>query len=514
VRIAHRETWLPTLTAGCTAAASYGSLMITEFRGFRDFGTIGSVGMVFCWIATYLTLPSILAVMERIAPIKGKVPGGPPSSFDKAVGPISRSLARLRRVTSSGIAFGKPFAALVPLAPRAVCTVGIALAVVGLVATVDYVRKDPMEYNMEKLRNREDSRAADSERNLKSEAITRYVGSAGMAILVDRPDQVAALRDALYARRDAAPDDKKPFKRLYALQDLVPPDQAAKIPLLLELEDRVVRAHNKGLIKDDDWKNIQPYLPPKDLKPFDIADLPMAAARMFTEADGTRGRIVYIEPTRHDLVDDAHYLLRWADAYRETKLPDGAVIKGSGRAVIYADMFAAVIDDVPPAVLFSFGATLLVVIVAFRAGRAALAVLAALLVGVGWMAGLLVAAKVKLNFLNFIALPITFGIGVDYAVNIVERYVREGAGGAVSAVANTGGAVILCSMTTTLGYLALLNSVNEAVKSMGAAAVLGEISCLLAAVIVLPAGLWWLDRNLPKGARSTLSLHPPRPARG
>src|SRR5262249_38694042 len=34
VRIAHRETWLPTLTAGCTAAASYGSLMITEFRGF------------------------------------------------------------------------------------------------------------------------------------------------------------------------------------------------------------------------------------------------------------------------------------------------------------------------------------------------------------------------------------------------------------------------------------------------------------------------------------------------
>src|SRR5262249_18578270 len=155
-------------------------------------------------------------------------------------------------------------------------------------------------------------------------------------------------------------------------------------------------------------------------------------------------------------------------------------------AVIYADMWAAVVDDVPPAVLFSFGATMLVVIIAFRAGRAAVAVLGALLVGVGWMAGLLVAARVKLNFLNFIALPITFGIGVDYAVNIVERYVREGAGGVVSAVRNTGGAVILCSLTTTLGYLALINSMNEAVKSLGAAAVLGEISCLLAAVIVLP----------------------------
>ena len=506
VRIAHRETWLPTLTAGCAAAASYGSLMITEFRGFRDFGLIGSVGMVVCWTATYLTLPSILAVMERIAPIKAKPAGAPPSSIDVALGPI----AKLRRMTRSGIAFGKPFAALIPIAPRAITIIGVGLALAGMVATVFYVRSDPMEYDMKKLRNKETTRTGDQALSSKAERITKYVGASGMAILVDRPEQVDALRDELYKRRDAAPADKKPFKRVYALQDLVPGDQATKIPLLLKMKDRVVRAHKRGIIPEDDWKKLEAYLPPDDLKPFDIADLPVAAARMFTETDGTRGRIVYIEPTKPDLVDDAHYLLRWADSYRETKLPDGAKIKGSGRAVIYADMWAAVIEDVPPAVFFSLGATVLVVIVAFRAGRAALAVIAALLVGVGWMLGLLVLAKVKLHFLNFIALPITFGIGVDYAVNIVERYVREGAGGAVSAVANTGGAVILCSMTTTLGYLALLKSMNEGVSAMGAAAVLGEVACLLAAVIVLPAALWWLDRDLPKGARSTLSLHPPR----
>ena len=506
VRIAHRETWLPTLTAGCAAAASYGSLMITEFRGFRDFGMIGSVGMVLCWSATYLTLPSILAVMERIAPIRGRAPGAPSSSVGTAFGFI----ARLRRATRSGIAFGKPFAALVPLAPRAIFVGGIALALLGLAGTIVYVRHDPMEYDMRKLRNKETARAEDSARTHKAESITRYVGASGMAILVNRPEQVAMLREELYKRRDAAPPDKKPFKEIYALQDFVPPDQAAKIPTLLKIKDRVVRAHKRGIIPEEDWNKIEDYLPPDDLKPFGIPDLPLGMARMFTETDGTRGRIVYISPTRDDLVEDARYLLRWADSYRETKLSDGSVIKGSGRAVIYADMWAAVIDDVPPAVLFSFGATMLVVLIAFRAGRAAVAVIGALLVGIAWMVGLLVAARVRLNFLNFIALPITFGIGVDYAVNIVERYVREGAGGAVAAVANTGGAVILCSMTTTLGYLALLNSMNEAVKSMGAAAVLGEISCLLAAVIVLPAGLVWVDRNLPKGARSTLSLHPPR----
>jgi hypothetical protein len=299
---------------------------------------------------------------------------------------------------------------------------------------------------------------------------------------------------------------------VYALQDFVPSEQATKIPILLEIKDRVVRAHKRGLIPEEDWNNLKDYLPADDLKPFDLAELPVGMARMFTETDGTRGRIVYIEPTRPDMVDDAHYLLRWADSYRETKLPDGSKIVGSGRAVIYADMWAAIISDVPPAVLFSFAATVLVVIIAFRAGRASIAVLGALLVGVGWMAGLLVLLNVKLQFLNFIALPITFGIGVDYAVNIVQRYTREGAGGALVAVRETGGAVILCSMTTTLGYLALVRSMNYAVRSLGIAAVLGEISCLLAAVLVLPAGLLWLDRNLPKGAQSTLSLRPGRPS--
>jgi predicted RND superfamily exporter protein len=505
VRIAHRETWLPTLTAAATAAASYGSLMITEFRGFRDFGLIGSIGMVLCWIGTYMTLPSILTLMERIAPIRGRAHGAPPSSDRPGL------LSRMRRITRAGVAFGKPFAALVPLAPRAVASIGTGLAVIGLVATVFYVHADPMEYDLRKLRNSIAARAAEGNVTEQAEKITGFVGAAGMAILVDRPDQVAPLRDALYRVRDAAPPDKKPFEGVHALQDFVPSDQAAKIPILQHIKAKVLKAERRGMIKEADWKQIEDALPPDDLKPFGIADLPDGMARAFTETDGTRGRIVYISPTENETTDDAHYLLRWADSYRETTLPDGSVIRGSGRAVIYADMWAAVIDDVPPAVLFSFAATLLVVIIAFRAGRAAFAVIGALLVGVGWMAGLLVLMKVKLNFLNFIALPITFGIGVDYAVNIVERYVREGAGGAVSAVRNTGGAVILCSMTTTLGYLALIGSMNEGVKSLGAAAVLGEISCLLAAVIVLPAGLWWLDKNLPKGARSTLSVKKARP---
>ncbi len=512
VRIAHRGTWLPTLTAGLAASASYGSLMITQFRGFRDFGLIGSYGLMVCWIATYWVLPSILTIIERIAPIKNLAPASAsPSSLRVAVGWIGK----LRRLTRSGVSFGKPFAALVPKAPRLVFFLGTGLAIVGITATVLYVRRgESMEYNLKNLRNDESARAEEIKLTTLAEGITGFVGASGMAILVDKPEQVAPLREELYRRRDAAPADKKPFKDVHALQDFVPSDQAAKLPIIADIREKVLWARKKKLISEADWKDMEDLVPPADLKAFGMEELPAGIARIFTETDGTRGRIVYISPTRDDMVDDANYLFRWADSFRETKLPDGSLIRGSGRAIIYADMWAAVVADVPPAVLFSFGATVLVCFIAFRFGRASLAVIGALLVGIGWMGGLLVAMKVKLNFLNFVALPITFGIGVDYAVNIVERYVREGAGGAAAAVKETGGAVILCSLTTTLGYLALVSSMNYAVRSMGLAAVLGEISCLLAAVIVLPAGLHLLDRNLPKGARSTLSIHPPRPTHG
>ncbi|MFT3766728.1 MAG: MMPL family transporter [Minicystis sp.] len=482
IRVAHHETWLATLTACAAAAAAYVSLTVTEFRGFRDFGLIGGVGMLLCWIATYWTMPAILVVLERLMPLEREKGG---------------AIARFR--DTFGNSFGKPFAWIVARAPRTITVVGLALAVVGVVALVRYVQADPMEWDMNNLRNQRTSRA-DEERNKKfADDITGYVGSDAMAILVDRTDQVAPLRQVLHGRRDAA-KGQKPFKDLHALEDFVPAQQAEKIPILLAIKDKVVRAHKRGIIKDEDWAKIKDHLPPDDLKPFGMMDLPADAARAFTETDGTRGRIVYISPTDPNLTEDARYLLRWADAYREAKLPDGSVILGSGRAVIYADMWEAVIAAIPLAVSFSFLATLLVILVAFRGRAAAFIVMGALLVGIAWLGGLFTLLGVRLNFLNFIALPITFGVGVDYAVNVVQRYVTEGSGGALTAVEETGGAVILCSMTTTLGYLALKSSMNLAVRSLGIAAVLGEVCCLLAAVLVLPAALIWWDQRKAKAA--------------
>jgi predicted RND superfamily exporter protein len=488
---AHKETIVATFAAVATSSASFASLTVTGFRGFRELGQVGAIGLLLCWTAMVVCLPALLAVTERLAPI----------AFDQKAG----LLARIR--ASWAGAFGKPFAWLVPKAPRAIATIGVALALAGLVGLVVYVESDPMEYDLGHLRNDREARATEEHYKKLAPDITGYVGADGMAMLVDRTDQVGPLRDALYKIRDAAPADQKPFSMLFALEDLVPKDQEKKIPVLLDIAKKLTKMHKRHGIDDAAWAKVERFIPPADLQPFAMADLPEGMARNFTETDGTRGRIVYIVPTAGDKTEDARYLLRWAASYRETKLPDGSVVLGSGRAVIYADRWSAVLSAVPIAALASIVAVVMVVVISFRRGRSTLYVLAALAVGVGWMAGTLVLFKLKLNFLNFVAIPITFGIGVEYAVNIVYRYEREGRGGAIKAMRETGGAVVLCSMTTILGYVALAGSMNFAIRSLGYVAVLGEICTLLAAMLVLPAALVWIDK--PKIVTEKAGAKPP-----
>ena len=106
-------------------------------------------------------------------------------------------------------------------------------------------------------------------------------------------------------------------------------------------------------------------------------------------------------------------------------------------------------------------------------------------------------AKVHVTFLNFIALPITFGIGAEYALNVVTRYREER--NVARAVISTGAAVALCSWTTIVGYGSLLAASNQALNGFGLMAIIGEVACLAAAIVALPAFLFWRQRPSVRG---------------
>jgi predicted RND superfamily exporter protein len=488
VRIAHLETWLATLAASGAATAAYCSLAVTDFRGFKHFGVIGGTGMLLCWLATYCFLPSILALAEKVLPIK------PPKGI----------IARVRGV------YGKPFAFVAGRYPRAVTVVALLVTAGAGVLSYRYVADDPMEYDMDNIDNDELEKVPASRRlDRIVDAIVGRDGQDGLAIATDRLDQVLPLEQKLIERRDAAPEGHKPFEDVVTIFDLLPKDQARKVELTREAYSYLERAHRKGFLEEKDWKKISERIDEDKIRVVGIEDLPEKMARPFSEADGTRGRLVYITPARGRSIWDGRYLIEWADSFRRTELPDGSVVKGSGRSVIYADMILAVVEDIPKALIASLVFTLLIVGFAFRARRAALWVIGAVLMGLVWTVAILAVYKstwpwddqglklvaLKLNFLNFVALPITIGVGADYAVNVMHRYRLAGSQAMLRVMVETGGAVILCSLTTMLGYSALTLSVNAAIQSFGVAAAAGEICCVLSGVLVLPAALVWLARR-------------------
>jgi hypothetical protein len=55
--------------------------------------------------------------------------------------------------------------------------------------------------------------------------------------------------------------------------------------------------------------------------------------------------------------------------------------------------------------------------------------------------------------------------------------------------------VAVCSWTTIVGYGSLLAARNRALQGFGAMAILGELACISAAILALPAILLWLGRR-------------------
>jgi predicted RND superfamily exporter protein len=471
---AHRETHVATLAAAAAAMVAYGSLALTNFRGFKHFGAIGGMGMALCWLSTYLTLPALLAVTERLRPMFGRAPSW-------------RSKAR-------GF-YGYPFVWLAERAPRTIAVFGLLSGVLTIAISVRYFVDDPMQYNLRKVLSSKAQRQTEAGALAgHADDIVGRAGQDGRAIVVDRTDQVEPLVTALMKRRDAVPANLKPFEKVVTVFDVLPKDQPKKLELLSEIRDRVDRGHKRGFVSDQDYAKINDYIP-AELAPIAIADLPEGIVRPFIDHEGKRGRIVYIVPTVGQSVYDARYLQRWANAFRETRLPNGDVIYGSGDPVIFADVLQSIREEAPKAVLLSFLGTLTVIFIAFRGNKNGLIALSVLIIGLSWLVAFLWWQDIKLNFLNFVALPISIGVGADYALNIMKRRELTDEADLSKALVETGGAVVLCSLTTVLGYVALMFSMNGATESFGLSAAAGEATTLLAAVLFLPAILFWMKER-------------------
>ncbi|HEY7726580.1 MAG TPA: MMPL family transporter [Anaeromyxobacteraceae bacterium] len=459
--VAWSRTAAATFVASFAAALSYACLAATDFRGFSQFGLIGGTGMALCWATAYLLLPSLLAWLDAGRPV------GPAPRRHRLLGAWSAALARRHG--------------------RALRVGSLALAALAAAGVLAY-RGDPVEYDLSKLRAARSARSGAQYWGARvdevfREYLTPIVVHARTAAELDRV--VAELERA---RAALGPAD--PLREVRTVASLVPPDQEAKLPRLARLRDSLGDARLARL--DPATRALALRLrPPVDLRPVTLADVPAALRLPLVERDGTVGRVALAFPRKVGLLNPQE-MQGMTALVRDAVARAGASAQPVGQALLFVDIATAILRDGPVAAALSLAAVVALVALALRRLAPVAQVAGSLLLGVAWLVGAAAWAGVKLNFLNFVVLPITFGIGVDYAVNIVQRFRADGEGSLERVLGETGGAVALCSLTTVIGYASLLVADNRALRGFGLLASLGEVSCVAAGLLALPA---WLLRG-------------------
>ncbi len=474
------------LVGACVAAIAYGSVGVTRFRGFSQFGAIGFCGMLMVWLSMIPVVPALLSLRERLQPRLPPMLRDRPSRFGPggAGGPLAKKLERLtaRR-------------------PRIILAAAAILAALAAARLPSFLR-DPWEYDFDKLGSRSSKVGGAGEWSNVADKVFGGKGNvAGAMMFVDRPDQTAAAKRQILANDRSDPQGPL-IAEIVTVRSLLPGTEAEQ-RRKLELIERIRSRLKPGFVaalKPDERDEVRRLLPPAGLRPIGPEDLPRLLRSRFEERNGVLGAVFYVKYRDEVSLSEGHNLLRIARATDNVRLPDGTVVLTASRATVFAEIIRSLERDGPLATAVSLAAVVAVVIVATRSLRGATVVLASLLLSVLLTLGGAAWMGEKLNFLNFIALPITFGIGCEYPFNVYDRS-RLLAGNIGAALLRVGGAVALCSYTTVIGYSSLLLADLQALRSFGWLAVSGELTCLLGALLVVPALLHvWKPA---RGSRST-----------
>lgn len=458
-----KATWLATFAASAAAAVSYGSLGTVSFRGFNQFAFMGFFGMLLCWIATYGFMPPLIALQERLWPF--------------------RDLSQPRRRIVGWIA--GPFAQAVLRRPVVPVALTALLAGGSIWASVEFAR-DPIQYDFRKLGSRSGERKGAGYWDKHLDAVLQSYQTPSV-VLTDSPEQAQAVAAAVQKEKDAEGANST-IESVLTLQRFLPVDQPRKLELLREIFGLLDKRPRSELPPD-----VRRLRERTRLEPVSLSDVPERLTQPFVEKDGRKGRIVLVYPTLTTNASNGRAQMMHTNAVRDIALKADPSARIAGQVVLTTDIVQAITSDGVFTGILSFVAVALLTVLVMRSLRDAAWVVGSLSLGVLWMGGAMFLFSLKFNFVNFAVLAITFGIGVDYAVNLYQRY-RQ-AGSVEEALATSGGAVALCSVTTIIGYATLLIADNQAVQSFGLTAVIGEITCLSAALFALPAVLSLRDRR-------------------
>ena len=188
-----------------------------------------------------------------------------------------------------------------------------------------------------------------------------------------------------------------------------------------------------------------------------IEDLPAIYRNSYISKDNKY--LMSVIPTRNP----------WKGEFRDiyTSQIKTVTDKGTGMLLAADQLTIMAESDGRKTAFLALGAIFIILLLDFR--NLKLTVLTILPLGAAFAAlfGTMGWFGIKFDFVNIISVPLLIGIGVDDAVHISHRYLLEGKGKMDEAVAKTGSAVLLTSVTTIIAFASFIPSIMRAMRSTG-----------------------------------------------
>lgn len=177
----------------------------------------------------------------------------------------------------------------------------------------------------------------------------------------------------------------------------------------------------------------------------------------------------------------------------------GVEVGLTGRPVLSADEMMSTNADMTLASSISFLGVAIIFMLAFRSVWRPLLVVGALLLGITWTYGFAALAVGSLNLLSLVFTVILIGLGADFGIHVLARYLELRSAGAppreaaVEALVATGPGNLTAACTSAAAFLSSLLVDFQGLAELGLIAGVGVLLCVLAMHTTLPAALILLE---------------------
>ncbi len=456
ITVLHQTGGAAIITAMTTAAAFY-MLMITDFKGFSEFGAIAGNGILLCLTAMYFVFPPLIIFGEKtkILNVHRRL------SFIPAFR-IGR-LPAYKSIILAGFIFT---AICIYMAPR-----------------VEF------EYNFRKLRA--DLKTSQKWKNMGYQLFTESFTPA-----VTMASSQEELKEAIKELEFRAEHDVESptIDHVTSLFSFVPDQQEKRFEILADIK-RLLKDDTLKLIKEKEKRKLDDLSSEiSDLRPLTQDDIPEYIKKRFRAGDGSLGHFAVIYPRVDVQLSDGRNALKFAEDIQKIETPAGTFYSSSS-AIIIAEIIKLLFRDAEIAIGASLLAVFIILLIDLRSFRKVVLVLTPLLCAFIWLLGFMFISDMKINFYNIVVLPAIFGIGIDDIVHLYHRYNEEGPGSLEKVLNSTGGAIVATTLTTLVGFSGLAFTWHAGLQSMGDLAIIGLTLCLITSILFFPAILLYYEER-------------------